>query len=184
MSALALESSADPQEHCVLVVLVTPVPSLDLRTVRSALAAATLCAAVACGGAPSAVPAATTSTVNVTVTSTPAAVTVTDTPAAVTVNATVTQTVVETSVQQVLTTVTEQPAVVAAADVDGGDSADPAVVVPVQPAAAEVPAAADTSEYYANCSEAKAAGAAPLFAGDPGYRAALDRDKDGVACES
>ena len=37
--------------------------------------------------------------------------------------------------------------------------------------------------YYANCSAARAAGAAPLRAGAPGYRAALDRDKDGVACE-
>ncbi|MBU8714098.1 excalibur calcium-binding domain-containing protein [Brevibacillus parabrevis] len=37
--------------------------------------------------------------------------------------------------------------------------------------------------YYANCSEAKAAGAAPLYRGEPGYRAKLDRDKDGVACE-
>jgi endonuclease YncB( thermonuclease family) len=37
--------------------------------------------------------------------------------------------------------------------------------------------------YFANCAEAKAAGAAPLYAGQPGYRPALDRDKDGVACE-
>lgn len=39
------------------------------------------------------------------------------------------------------------------------------------------------SVYYKNCSEAKAAGAAPLHRGDPGYRAALDRDNDGIACE-
>ncbi|EJF40268.1 excalibur domain protein [Schaalia georgiae F0490] len=37
--------------------------------------------------------------------------------------------------------------------------------------------------YYANCSEARAAGAAPLYQGDPGYRPGLDRDKDGIACE-
>src|SRR5947209_8779929 len=37
--------------------------------------------------------------------------------------------------------------------------------------------------YYANCSEARAAGAAPLHVGDPGYRSGLDRDGDGVACE-
>ena len=37
--------------------------------------------------------------------------------------------------------------------------------------------------YYANCSEARAAGAAPIYSGDPGYRAGLDRDRDGVACE-
>ncbi len=39
------------------------------------------------------------------------------------------------------------------------------------------------SVYYKNCAEAKAAGAAPLHKGDPGYRSGLDRDNDGVACE-
>ncbi|KDN16755.1 excalibur calcium-binding domain-containing protein [Amycolatopsis rifamycinica] len=39
------------------------------------------------------------------------------------------------------------------------------------------------SVYYANCSAAKAAGAAPLYRGEPGYRSGLDRDGDGVACE-
>lgn len=37
--------------------------------------------------------------------------------------------------------------------------------------------------YYANCGAARAAGAAPLSRGQAGYRAALDRDGDGVACE-
>jgi hypothetical protein len=36
---------------------------------------------------------------------------------------------------------------------------------------------------FKNCSEARAAGAAPLHRGDAGYRSALDRDGDGVACE-
>ncbi|MEV7093119.1 excalibur calcium-binding domain-containing protein [Amycolatopsis sp. NPDC051045] len=49
---------------------------------------------------------------------------------------------------------------------------------------AEAPAPEpDHSAYYANCSAAKAAGAAPLYRGEPGYRSALDRDGDGVACE-
>lgn len=39
------------------------------------------------------------------------------------------------------------------------------------------------SAYYASCKDAKAAGAAPLYRGDPGYRDGLDRDHDGVACE-
>jgi|GEM_PF-839909 len=39
------------------------------------------------------------------------------------------------------------------------------------------------SVYYANCKEAKAAGAAPLYVGDPGYRSKLDGDGDGIACE-
>lgn len=39
------------------------------------------------------------------------------------------------------------------------------------------------STYYPNCAAARAAGAAPIRVGDPGYRAGLDRDGDGVACE-
>ena len=37
---------------------------------------------------------------------------------------------------------------------------------------------------YANCSEVKAAGAAPIHAGDPGWQSKFDRDGDGVGCES
>jgi hypothetical protein len=37
--------------------------------------------------------------------------------------------------------------------------------------------------YYANCSEARAAGATPIHRGEPGYRSGLDRDNDGIACE-
>lgn len=39
------------------------------------------------------------------------------------------------------------------------------------------------TSYYANCSAARAAGAAPVKRGDPGYGSHLDRDNDGVACE-
>lgn len=37
--------------------------------------------------------------------------------------------------------------------------------------------------YYKNCAAVRAAGKAPLYAGEPGYRAGLDRDHDGKACE-
>jgi hypothetical protein len=37
--------------------------------------------------------------------------------------------------------------------------------------------------YYANCDAVRAAGAAPIHAGDPGYSRRLDRDGDGVGCE-
>lgn len=37
--------------------------------------------------------------------------------------------------------------------------------------------------WFRNCSHARAAGAAPLFRGRPGYRPEMDRDGDGVACE-
>lgn len=42
---------------------------------------------------------------------------------------------------------------------------------------------AEPSAYYRNCSAARAAGAAPVMAGDPGYAPHLDRDGDGVGCE-
>lgn len=41
----------------------------------------------------------------------------------------------------------------------------------------------ERSAYYRNCDAARAAGAAPIYRGEPGYRAALDRDGDGIACE-
>ena len=36
---------------------------------------------------------------------------------------------------------------------------------------------------FRNCTEARAAGAAPVHRGDPGYGTHLDRDNDGVGCE-
>lgn len=36
---------------------------------------------------------------------------------------------------------------------------------------------------FSNCSEARAAGAAPVRRGDPGYGPRLDRDGDGIGCE-
>lgn len=37
--------------------------------------------------------------------------------------------------------------------------------------------------YYPNCAAARAAGAAPIYRGQPGYGRHLDRDGDGKACE-
>lgn len=59
-------------------------------------------------------------------------------------------------------------------------AAQQAVPQTPQQAAPQAPASA----YYANCAAAKAAGAAPLYAGQAGYSTSLDRDRDGVACES
>lgn len=39
------------------------------------------------------------------------------------------------------------------------------------------------SVYYENCDAARAAGAAPVHVGDPGYGGHLDRDGDGTGCE-
>ncbi|QDB79014.1 hypothetical protein FE251_06240 [Georgenia wutianyii] len=40
------------------------------------------------------------------------------------------------------------------------------------------------SAYYENCAAARAAGAAPVLVGQPGYGRHLDRDGDGIGCES
>lgn len=37
--------------------------------------------------------------------------------------------------------------------------------------------------YYANCSEARVAGAAPVYENEAGYAGHLDRDGDGIGCE-
>ena len=43
-----------------------------------------------------------------------------------------------------------------------------------------VPQAGD---YYSGCDDARAAGAAPLYRDEPGYRPEMDGDSDGIACE-
>lgn len=72
----------------------------------------------------------------------------------------------------------------------GGPSspAGPAQLVPTVTARPATAAPRATTKpapaaYYANCTEARAAGVTPLREGQPGYRSALDRDGDGVACE-
>ena len=45
------------------------------------------------------------------------------------------------------------------------------------------PQPAAPSAYYANCTAAREAGAAPVRRGDPGYGTHLDRDGDGIGCE-
>ncbi len=68
----------------------------------------------------------------------------------------------------------------------------PTTVPPTTAAATPVPFVASTAPpttnppanvYYANCTAARNAGAAPIYRGQPGYRAGLDRDGDGIACE-
>jgi hypothetical protein len=53
----------------------------------------------------------------------------------------------------------------------------PLIASPPPPADAGLPA------YFPDCAAARAAGAAPIYAGQPGYRPELDGDDDGVACE-
>ena len=41
-----------------------------------------------------------------------------------------------------------------------------------------------SSLYFKNCTDARNRGYSNIGKGEPGYRSGLDRDKDGVACES
>jgi hypothetical protein len=58
----------------------------------------------------------------------------------------------------------------------------PAPAPAPKPAPAPAPPA-PVGVSYANCDAVRAAGAAPLYAGQPGYSRKLDRDGDGVGCE-
>ncbi|WP_258725257.1 GmrSD restriction endonuclease domain-containing protein [Cellulomonas sp. NS3] len=85
-----------------------------------------------------------------------------------------------------LAPVVEQPVAppVAQAPV-GATPVVPLPVVPAPPAPEPPPAAAPAPAVaYKNCDAARAAGAAPVRVGDPGYGKHLDRDGDGVGCES
>ena len=51
------------------------------------------------------------------------------------------------------------------------------------PAPAPAPFFGGGQGAYENCTAARAAGAAPVYRGDPGYGPHLDRDNDGIGCE-
>ncbi|WPO70180.1 excalibur calcium-binding domain-containing protein [Streptomyces sp. KN37] len=79
---------------------------------------------------------------------------------------TVTKTVKATKTVKV--TVTPRPAPAAGGNDTGADSSD----------------TSSGAAYYGNCTEARAAGAAPVHRGQPGYGRHLDRDGDGVGCDT
>ena len=73
------------------------------------------------------------------------------------------------------------------ADYVAADAASPDFTCP-QPAAQPLPAVETpvdqpATAYYANCDAVRAAGAAPIHAGDPGWQQKFDGDRDGVGCE-
>ena len=74
---------------------------------------------------------------------------------------------------RILSTCPDQP-------LPDGTSTIPLTIAPTTPAT-EPPTSEDV--YYDNCAAARAAGAAPLYRGDPGYRSDMDGDGDGIACE-
>ncbi|WP_430625831.1 excalibur calcium-binding domain-containing protein [Streptomyces sp. NBC_01264] len=63
-------------------------------------------------------------------------------------------------------------------------SADPGHPKPKQPKSGPTPAPGPKDVSYRNCAEARAAGAAPIRRGQPGYGRYLDRDDDGIACDT
>ncbi|MCD9088631.1 excalibur calcium-binding domain-containing protein [Stenotrophomonas sp. SY1] len=65
-----------------------------------------------------------------------------------------------------------------------GGAAPPSTVTPrLAPQRIAPTRIAPASGAFANCSEARAAGAAPVRRGEPGYGPHLDRDDDGIGCE-
>ena len=38
-------------------------------------------------------------------------------------------------------------------------------------------------DHWGGCNDARAAGTAPIYRGEPGYREEMDGDSDGIACE-
>ena len=69
----------------------------------------------------------------------------------------------------------------------GVPSADAAVPVATAALASVMPAApypaVEASVFYSGCRAVRAAGKAPLYRGQPGYRSGMDGDGDGIACE-
>ena len=43
--------------------------------------------------------------------------------------------------------------------------------------------APQAGDSWGGCNSARAAGTAPIYAGEPGYRSGMDGDGDGIACE-
>ena len=60
-----------------------------------------------------------------------------------------------------------------------------AIAVPVtaKPQTSAGTGSTGSTDYYPDCAAVRAAGAAPLHSGEPGYRSGLDGDNDGIACE-
>lgn len=74
----------------------------------------------------------------------------------------------------------------AAADQAAAQAAKPVPVAPAPAPVVQAPAPvvqAPAAVSYPNCTAARAAGAAPIYAGTPGYGKHLDRDGDGIGCD-
>lgn len=77
------------------------------------------------------------------------------------------------------TTITTTTTVARPAPLVPAITTTPAYTPPPEPVVPDAP-----SVYYKNCAAVRAAGAAPIRSGDAGYSTDLDRDGDGIACET
>ncbi len=106
---------------------------------------------------------------------------------------TITLTVTKSEIAGLVSTPSEMPS-----DTSDKPSTDPVPATEEPEPAPEEPAEEPTEEpaaptpapepppahvHFSSCKQAREAGAAPLYRGDPGYSTNLDRDNDGVACE-
>ncbi|MBW3707144.1 calcium-binding protein [Streptomyces griseus] len=86
---------------------------------------------------------------------------------------------------EVLVKGTEVPAATAVVRITVTAAASDTSPNPASNVSGSAPGSADSAPaaYYENCDAARAAGAAPVEEGDPGYAPHRDRDGDGVGCE-
>ena len=110
---------------------------------------------------------------------------------------TITLTVTKSEIASLVSTPTETPSETSSEASEGAspdtepttEEPEPAPVEPAEEPAEEPAAPAPAPEpapapvHFSSCKQAREAGAAPLYRGDPGYNPTLDRDNDGVACE-
>ena len=110
---------------------------------------------------------------------------------------TITLTVTKSEIASLVSTPTETPSETSSEASEGAspdtepttEEPEPAPVEPAEEPAEEPAAPAPAPEpapapvHLSSCKQAREAGSAPLYRGDPGYNPKLDRDNDGVACE-
>jgi hypothetical protein len=84
---------------------------------------------------------------------------------------------------RVLTACPDEPQVAATRAVTPAATPAATTATAAGTTATPAPTGPRAEAYYASCDAARAAGAAPVHAGDPGYGRHLDRDGDGSACE-
>ena len=71
----------------------------------------------------------------------------------------------------------------AAAVTEAAPSTEPTPVAPAPAPVEAPPAPAPSNVTYKNCAAVRAAGAAPIRVGEPGFSTKFDGDGDGVGCE-